>query len=102
MPHGILNPSIVPADLYELASITTILFDRPQASRIFESSGVNVKCQHLFPVGTSASSSRESAANTWSLPACAAETKMRLPARSNATPWGFAPVGTDFSTLKSG
>jgi len=86
MPHGSLNPSIVPTSLYELASITTTLFDRPQANKILESSGVNVKCQHLVPVDTSARSCRESAENTWSLPASAAETKMRLPARSNATP----------------
>src|SRR5271154_6769522 len=79
-----------------------MLFDRPQANKILESSGVNVKCQHLLPMGTSARSCRESAENTWSLPACAAETKMRLPARSNATPLGFAAVGTDLTTLKFG
>jgi hypothetical protein len=60
---------MVPTGLYELTSITTTLFDRPQANRILESSGVNVKCQHLFPVGTSASSWSEPAENTWSLPA---------------------------------
>src|ERR1022692_2739019 len=86
IPQGNLNPSMVPTGLYEFASITTTLFDRPQAIRILESSGVNVKCQHLFPVGISASSWSESAENTWSLPARAAETKMRLPARSNASP----------------
>jgi hypothetical protein len=68
MPQGSLNRSIVPTGLYETASITTILFDRPQANKILESSGVNVKCQHLLPVGTSARSCRESAENTLEFP----------------------------------
>jgi hypothetical protein len=79
MPQGSLNPSIVPTGLYETASITTTLFDRPQANKILESSAVNVKCQHLLPVDTSARSCRESAENTWSLPAIAAETKCACP-----------------------
>src|ERR1700733_6766313 len=86
IPHGSLKPSMVWSGLYELASITTTLPDRPHANRIFESSGVNVKCQHRWPVGISARRLRESAENTWSLRAIAAETKMRLPARSKVRP----------------
>ena len=64
IPHGSLNPSIVRTGLYEFASTTITLLDRPQANRICESSGVNVKCQHLCPIGISAISCIESAENT--------------------------------------
>src|ERR1051325_5025156 len=81
MPHGSLNPSIVLTGLYECASTTITLLDRPQANRICESSGVNVKCQHLCPIGISAISCMESAENTWSFRAAGAATKILLPAR---------------------
>src|SRR5215813_10310101 len=86
MPHGSLNPSIVRIGLYECASTTITLLDRPQANNICESSGVNVKCQHLCPMGISAISCIESAENTWSIRAPAAATKILLPARSKASP----------------
>ena len=86
MPHGSLNPSIVRTGLYECASTTITLLDRPQANRICESSGVNVKCQHLCPMGISAISCIESAENTWSFRAIAAATKILLPVRSKASP----------------
>src|SRR5215469_14741693 len=86
IPHGSLNPSIVRTMRYEFASTTITLLDRPQANRICESSGVNVKCQHLCPMGISAISCIESAENIWSFRAIAAATKIRLPARSKASP----------------
>jgi hypothetical protein len=46
--QGSLNPSIVPTGLYETASITTTLFDRPQANKILEI--VGPKCEMPAPL----------------------------------------------------
>src|SRR5690242_19564190 len=79
IPHGSLNPSIVRIGQYECASTTITLLDRPQANNICESSGVNVKCQHLCAMGISAISCIESAENTWSFRAPAAATRFSGP-----------------------
>jgi hypothetical protein len=82
--------------------MTTTLFERPHASKTLESSGVKVKCQHRWPVGTSASSWSESAENTCSLRASAAETKIRLPALTAPSPGWVCHLALSQGARKGG